>query len=142
MRLWSISPEYLDAKGLVALWREGLLAQNVLLGLTKGYKHHPQLERFCAVSHPVSAMGFYLAEVVNEADRRGYRFDRSKIVQAATCLVIEVGQGQLEYEWAHLLDKLKRRAIDQYERHKNVLLPKPHPAFKVVPGGIAGWERI
>jgi len=30
MRLWSLHPRYLDAKGLVALWREGLLAQKVL----------------------------------------------------------------------------------------------------------------
>jgi hypothetical protein len=41
MRLWSIHPEYLDAKGLVALWREALLAQNVLQCNTKGYKKHP-----------------------------------------------------------------------------------------------------
>ncbi|WP_368086417.1 pyrimidine dimer DNA glycosylase/endonuclease V [Nitrosomonas sp. Nm34] len=26
MRLWSIHPKYLDAKGLLALWREGLQA--------------------------------------------------------------------------------------------------------------------
>ena len=36
MRLWSLHPRYLDAKGLVALWREGLLAQAVLKGQTKG----------------------------------------------------------------------------------------------------------
>lgn len=43
MRLWSLHPQYLDAKGLVALWREGLLAQAVLAGQTRGYKRHPQL---------------------------------------------------------------------------------------------------
>ena len=32
MRLWSLSPRYLDVKGLVAVWREGLLADAVLLG--------------------------------------------------------------------------------------------------------------
>lgn len=48
MRLWSVHPKYLDVRGLVALWREGLLAQAVLRGRTKGYLHHPQLERFRA----------------------------------------------------------------------------------------------
>ena len=38
MRLWSIHPKYLGTKGLVALWREALLAQKVLQGNTKGYK--------------------------------------------------------------------------------------------------------
>lgn len=37
MRIWSLHPSYLDAKGLVALWRETLLAQKVLLGATVGY---------------------------------------------------------------------------------------------------------
>jgi hypothetical protein len=30
MRIWSLHPKYLDSKGLVALWRESLLAKNVL----------------------------------------------------------------------------------------------------------------
>ena len=37
MRLWSLHPRCLDAKGLVALWREGLLAQEVLRGKTRDY---------------------------------------------------------------------------------------------------------
>jgi hypothetical protein len=56
MRLWSIHPGYLDAKGLVALWREALLAQNVLLRNTKGYKKHPQLEQFNNTSNPIGAI--------------------------------------------------------------------------------------
>ena len=46
MRIWSLHPEYLDSRGLVALWREGLLAQAVIRGETKGYRYHPQLARF------------------------------------------------------------------------------------------------
>jgi hypothetical protein len=46
MRLWSLHPKYLDRAGLLAVWREGLLAQQVLMGNTKGYKNHPQLNRF------------------------------------------------------------------------------------------------
>jgi hypothetical protein len=43
MRLWSLHPQYLDPAGLVAVWREGLLARAVFAGQTTGYKHHPQL---------------------------------------------------------------------------------------------------
>ena len=39
MRLWSLRPKYLDSQGLVALWREGLLAQAVLRGKTRGYRN-------------------------------------------------------------------------------------------------------
>jgi hypothetical protein len=46
MRIWSLHPKYLDAKGLVALWRESLLAKQALESKTKGYKNHPQLNRF------------------------------------------------------------------------------------------------
>ena len=80
MRLWSIHPCYLDAKGLVALWREGLLAQNVLIGNTKGYKNHPQLIRFKNTNNPLGAIACYLRDVVDEADKRGYNFNRNKIV--------------------------------------------------------------
>src|SRR5579862_5032823 len=79
MRLWTLHPKYLDAKGLVALWREALLAQKVLRGKTKGYRHHPQLARFKAHENPVVALAAYLREVHKEAKRRGYAFDGSKI---------------------------------------------------------------
>ena len=57
MRLWSLHPKYLDARGLVALWREALLAQAVLRGETRGYRHHPQLARF----DDVGAIAQYLS---------------------------------------------------------------------------------
>ncbi|MDI6747818.1 MAG: pyrimidine dimer DNA glycosylase/endonuclease V [Rhodocyclaceae bacterium] len=41
MRLWTLHPRYLDARGLVALWREARLAQAVLGGKTRGYTHTP-----------------------------------------------------------------------------------------------------
>ena len=40
-------------QGLVALWREALLARAVLRGKTRGYRHHPQLHRFRASATPV-----------------------------------------------------------------------------------------
>jgi hypothetical protein len=142
VRLWSISPEYLDAAGLVALWREGLLAQKVLLGQTKGYKSHPQLHRFRACSDPVASIGWYLHQIVREADSRGYRFDASKIVQNNACRKIEVTEGQVDYEWQHLLTKLQNRSPAIYVKHHSLVMPKTHPLFVVVAGDVEDWEKV
>lgn len=142
MRLWSLHPRYLDSIGLVALWREGLLAQKVLLGKTKGYTKHPQLERFRSCSDPVRAVGCYLKEVWKEADRRGYCFDGSKIVKPGTCGKIKLRKGQLRYEWAHLQKKLKLRNRKTYIVNKAISRPKAHPLFTITPGKIEDWERI
>lgn len=141
MRLWSINPQYLDSMGLVALWREGLLAQKVLLGETRGYRNHPQLNRFRAAPDPLLAIGCYLAAVESEARRRDYRFDGSKIVKAGACPGIAVRQGQVEYEWRHLMEKLSARAPVLFERNRAVLHPQVHPLFQLVPGGVEDWER-
>src|SRR5690348_10808650 len=109
MRLWTLHPSHLDAKGLVALWREGLLARKVLRGLTTGYRHHPQLERFRAHPDPVAAINSYLAEVLAESRRREYRFDARKIAGARTGIRVGATRGQLEYEWSHLRRKLRVR---------------------------------
>jgi len=70
MRIWSLHPKYLDSKGLVALWRETLLAKHVLEGKTKGYKNHPQLNRFKAMKKPVEVINQYLSEIFIEAINR------------------------------------------------------------------------
>ncbi len=142
MRLWSIHPGYLDSKGLVALWREGLLAQKVLLGKTKGYTHHPQLVRFKDVSDPLAALSSYLWAVVREADQRGYTFNREKIVKKDRYNRLHVTTGQLEYEFNHLLKKLKVRAPLLYKNLQSLEIIKPHPLFTVVDGGIEEWEII
>lgn len=142
MRLWSIHPKHLDRMGLVALWREGLLAQKVLLGLTAGYRAHPQLHRFRACADPVQAIGCYLSAVVFEAERRGYRFDASKIAHAGSCPKLKVRRGQLDYEWAHLLRKLESRAPDAYRENSRLAGPEPHPLFAVISGGVEDWERV
>src|SRR4051812_24852777 len=110
MRLWSLHPAQLDSRGLVALWREALLAQKVLGGLTKGYRHHPQLARFRAHRKPVAAIATYLAAVSAEAVRRGYSFDARKIGGGRVSVKIPVTRGQLAFERRHLLRKLKLRA--------------------------------
>jgi hypothetical protein len=141
MRLWSIHPRYLDAKGLVALWREGLLAQAVLAGLTRGYRSHPQLARFRAHRDPAAAIAVYLRHVADEAGERGYRFDRSKLPSTRTSSKIAVAEGQLQFEWQHLMAKLRDRDPPRHGRMAEIYVPDAHPSFRVIPGPIADWER-
>lgn len=141
MRLWSLHPGYLDARGLVALWREALLAQAVLRGETRGYTHHPQLTRFREAPSPLEAIAFYLQEIYAEATRRGYHFDASKIGAFSAVARIAVTRGQLDYEWMHLKAKLKARDPAHLNQLTAVLKPIPHPLFRVTPGSIAKWEN-
>lgn len=141
MRLWSIHPRYLDPPGLVSLWREALLAREVLRGRTRGYHHHPQLLRLRACAAPVSAINSYLAVVHAEALARGYRFDASKLGRSPTVQRIDVTTGQLHYEWDWLLQKLAQRNRRLYELRRLLPAPAAHPLFSIVSGGIADWER-
>jgi len=141
MRLWSLHPRHLDARGLVALWREGLLARAVLRGATRGYRYHPQIVRFIARRDPVAAMDCYLSRVLDEARERGYEFDASKIdYRKCRHGSILVTVGQIEHEWEHLLRKLKVRDPSRW-RAQRQLQPCQHGCFHVVPGPIADWER-
>lgn len=143
MRLWSLHPKYLDAKGLVALWRESLLAQKVICGHIRGYRNHPQLERFWTHSAPLDAIGSYLREVWDEGRSRGYRFNQTKIESsAAPAPAIEVAEGQMRYEHTHLYAKLERRDPERLKLLARDPVPEPHPSFVVVPGPIASWERV
>ena len=141
MRLWSLHPRYLDPQVLVALWREALLARAVLRGETKGYRHHPQLDRFSRHETPLSAINVYLAGVYSEAVARGYSFDRSKIRHVETCVQLPVTDGQISYEWQHLLQKLSRRSPALYENWLSCHELECHPLFVVRQGQIEPWER-
>jgi hypothetical protein len=136
MRLWSLHPKYLDPVGLVALWREALLAKKVLKGETKGYRNHPQLIRFKGLSDPVSAINAYLKGVFEESQARGYKFDSSKISEHNFIERIPVTSGQLEYEWGHLLAKLGKRSPEWLIKHSGIASPAPHPLFKIAKGRI------
>ncbi len=142
MRLWSLHPCYLDAKGLVACWREGLLARKVLKGETKGYKNHPQLERFKAHAEPIAVLDSYLLAVWEEATSRGFAFNRGKIGPRFSELKITVTNGQLEYELGHLKAKLKTRDVERYEQVDRIVIPLPNPIFKVIEGRIEAWEKV
>lgn len=142
MRLWTLHPAYLDAKGLVALWREGLLAQKVLSGQTRGYTRHPQLQRFQDQAEPLRWMGAYLLVIQHEATRRGYRFDVDKILAAPMEGTLSATRGQLEYEGFHLYNKLCQRDPATAARLPPVSALESHPLFQVVAGGIAPWEVL
>ena len=127
MRLWTLHPCHLDARGLVALWREALLAQAVLRGQTRGYRHHPQLARFRAAPDPRAAIAAYLAGVLAEAGRRGYAFDAAKVPARQRARPIAETDGQLRYEWEHLRRKLEERDPARAAAMKAVTVPRPHP---------------
>ena len=141
MRLWTVHPRYLDAKGLVAAWREGLLAQKVLMGATRGYRNHPQLARFRAQEDPVVVIATFLAGLAQEAQRRGYEFDASKISTGRFRGRLTETRGQLIYEWGHLLAKLRVRAPDLHGEFQMIITPEPHPIFRIVAGEVREWER-
>ena len=141
VRLWTLHPRYLDARGLVALWREGLLARAVLRGATRGYRNHPQLERFRAHALPLTAINTYLNAVASEAGKRGYSFDRQKVGPGRRGVTLTSTQGQLAYEWQHLLRKLRARSPGQYAQLRKDAHPEPHPLFEIVRGGVESWER-
>jgi hypothetical protein len=142
MRLWSLHPKYLDRQGLLAYWREALLAQKVLTGATNGYRNHPQLIRFLSQPDPLAAIGSYLTWLAEEAELRGYRFDRSKINPGRQVEKIPVNRGQLSYEWAHLKEKIHLRDPERYLQLADIKLPDPHPSFEVIEGDIEAWEKI
>lgn len=139
MRLWSLDPALLDRAALVACWREGLLAQAVLRGATRGYRNHPQLDRFKALPDPVAGVATFLHALADEAGRRGYRFDRTRlVVDADPALALTVTSGQLAYELAHLRAKVTVRDPGWLPR---LDAARPHPLFTVVDGPIEPWER-
>lgn len=142
MRLWTLHPKYLDAKGLVALWREALLAQKVLQGYTRGYRNHPQLLRFKQLTDPAAGMAAYLEAVWSEAQQRGYNFDRNKIAAHGVVGRIAATDGQMAYEWAHLLHKLQVRAPVKWRELAVATQPEAHPSFEVVRGDVEQWEKL
>lgn len=141
MRLWSLSPMYLDRMGLLGVWREALLAQQVIAGRTKGYQHHPQLIRFQNQENPLSAIGSYLKYIAHEAQTRSYQFDTGLIIHPEPYPVIPVTRGQLDFERSHLLKKLQKRDEDRYIKLQDTPDPQPHPSFTIIPGAVASWEK-
>jgi len=142
MRIWSIHPKYLDSKGLIAVWRETLLAKKVLENKTKGYKNHPQLNRFKEGEDSLNCINQYLAEVYQEALRRNYSFDKKKFKKTFTASSLPVTHGQLDFEIKHLKAKLKKRDPKKWKEVHAITQFDPHPLFTVIPGNVEPWEKI
>lgn len=142
MRIWSLHPKYLDAKGLVALWRETLLAKNVLMGKTKGYKNHPQLTRFKENANPAHAINQYLDAIYVESKKRGYHFNKEKIDRHYSVSNINVTKGQIQYEKNHLLRKLEIRDQQKFQVLSKETHIELHPLFYAIEGEIEKWEIL
>lgn len=143
MRLWSFHPKYLDSKGLVAVWREGLLAKKVLEGKTKGYINHPQLLRFKSHPFPLLAINYYLVHILYEAKIRGYKFNENKITKLKGDIAkINVNWDQIKYEFNHLKNKLYNRSPGLYIKLIKIKQIEVHPLFKTQKGKIESWEKI
>ena len=140
MRLWTLHPRYLDTKGLLAVWREGLLAQQVLQDKTNGYRNHPQLKRFKSSPDALGAIAAYLRGIYEESIQRGYQFDVNKINPVDFHGKINCTRGQLLYEWNHLREKLKHRNPSRYTMLEEVEEPEPHTIFSIVEGDVEDWE--
>jgi hypothetical protein len=138
MRLWTLHPRDLDAIGLVSVWRKALLAREVLRGRTRGYRSHPQLERFRSHPSPLSAINAYLRAIHEEAVARGYAFDGRKLGPVRDRTRIRATDGQLDDEWERLREMLAARRPD---RPRGAGRPAAHPLFRTVRGPIEPWER-
>lgn len=143
MRLWTIHPKYLDQKGLVAAWREGLLAKKVLEGKTKGYKNHPQLKRFLECDWSIIAINQYLSEIYNEAEKRGYKFNKDKIEIVCNEIdsKIRVTRKQIQYEYELLKIKIMKRDEKKYQTIKNIEEVEISDIFEVEEGEVEIWEK-
>ncbi|MBW2977776.1 pyrimidine dimer DNA glycosylase/endonuclease V [Candidatus Woesearchaeota archaeon] len=140
MRLWSLHPKYLDSKGLVALWRETLLAKKVLEGKTNKYKNHPQLNRF--KQKPIKFINTYLYFIWKESCERGYCFDKRKIKKPFTKKKLKITRGQILYEFKHLKNKLKKRNPKKYKEIFKIKKPKTNALFALKKGAIESWEKL
>lgn len=145
MRLWSLHPKHLDQKGLVALWREALLAKAVLEGKTKGYKNHSQLERFKSSIHPLHYIYNYLNEIWLESLKRGYNFSVTKVPFGDYTYLpkLTVTTEQLSFEASHLKSKVDKRDPRFYSNNLSGDRKfEPHPMFKIINGPIEKWEKF
>lgn len=116
------------------------MAQKVLQGLTRGYRHHPQLSCFLATRRPAAALAGCLAVVRQEASRRGCSFDAGKIGPLRFRGPIIETKGQLLYEWEHLLRKLAVRDPAKLRASRSVAVPEP-PLFRIARGKVRAWEK-
>ena len=123
------------------MWREGLLARAVLSDATLGYRNHPQLIRFRAQPDPLRALDAYLTGVLDESLVRDYRFSAHKIRRVEEVGFMEETRGQMAFERAHLLAKLRVRDQGRWQALLDMDQPEPNPVFRLKDGPVRDWER-
>jgi len=144
MRLWSIHPKYLDRQGLLACWREGLLALSVARkGFVGAYSNHPQLERFKKTADPEKAIARFVFGVSKEMKARGYK--PKAILAPMSMRKIPVTTGQLSFEFVHLQRKLAKRSRKKFLENSKAAVekktPSANPVFVAVKGKMESWEK-
>jgi hypothetical protein len=142
MRIWSLHPKYLDVKGFVALWREALLAKQVLEGNTEGYKNHPQLDRFRNSGYSVDCIDQYLTAVYEDSLERGYNFNKNKINWDFIPIKLTVTDKQMKFEMDHLLKKLESRDPERFHNLSGEVKIDANPLFEIIDGEIESWEKV
>jgi Pyrimidine dimer DNA glycosylase len=142
MKIWSLHPKYLDARGLVALWRESLLAKQVLEGKTKGYRNHPQLIRFINSGNAISCINQYLTSIYENSLERGYNFNKNKVNQDFIPTRLTVTDKQIKFEMKHLLKKLETRDPERFHKLSHKTTIDANPLFRIIDGEIEEWEII
>lgn len=142
MRLRSIHPSYLDRQWLLAVRREWLLAKKVLAGKTKWYTQHPQLQRFKMQKNPDKYIDTYLYHIHEEAKKRWYVFDESKINHSKVQSKISIAEWQIIYEFQRLQSKLKMRTPDKHKQNQKEKSIQLHPLFMQISWPIASREKI
>jgi hypothetical protein len=142
MRIWSLHPKYLDTKGLVALWRESLLAKQVLEGKTMGYRNHPQLIRFKNSDDAVACINQYLTSVYENSLERGYNFNKNKVNPVFIPTKLAVTDKQLKFEMEHLLKKLETRDPERFHKLYRKRKIDANPLFRIIDGEIEEWEKM
>jgi hypothetical protein len=158
MRLWSIHPEYLDRMGLLGLWREALLAQQVLHGEAEGYKNHSHMQRFYALPREdaMQYMSDYLFYIWQEGQLRGYKMNVENIkdprnerpILTTPNQLFTVTSGQLALEYQILRAKTRERNIKHFTELDTkfpshlLWVPKPNPVFTLVHGRKEEWEKF
>jgi Pyrimidine dimer DNA glycosylase len=144
MRIWSLHPQYLDRQGLTAAWREGLLAQKVLTGTTKGYRNHPQLRRFRAAGdgRAMDALPDDGGGGAHVAPAPG--LDPGRHVPGTTVEVVpDVGAGAAISTYLHaVVDEAARRGY-AFDRSLVLGAADPDLRLEVTDGQLAyEWEHL
>ena len=71
-----------------------------------------------------------------------FNFNSTKFRKPIVPFFLTVSEGQIIFEFEHLLFKLRGREINLYKTLKETTTIIPHPMFKTIKGNIEKWERV